>query len=290
MSKTFRGFVAFTVVVCAMAMVYVSHEAGTAGDGALTPVNNVALVVSDPPALTFGVMADVQGGDYQPIHKKGERRDYGASAWRLGEAAYWLNQVEGIDFVIECGDFVENDPMAWNALLPIWSSITAPAHHVVGNHDIYARGTDYAVDRMGLDAPFYAVDVNGWRLIVLNTNPLVRYVDEGDYSLGHSLHMGEQLDWLREQLTTCDRAFVFGHHPEVFPAIAPVMAEYGNAPVYFCGHDHAGGYEQLGGVHKINLKAMCNGDSNAFAVVRVYEDRIEIDGFGREPDRVIEGY
>jgi hypothetical protein len=97
-----------------------------------------------------------------------------------------------------------------------------------------------------------------------------------------------QLGWFALQLSDCRRALVFGHHPEAFDLLAPIMKWAGNAPIYFCGHNHTGGYTQREGVHMVNLHAMVNTpDSNAFAIVRLYEDRIEIDGYGREIDRVI---
>lgn len=253
----------------------------------LAPSNFIATFSTDAD-FTIAVMSDIQGGPYDPVFQWGEWRSYRDSAWRLSEAIKWINNVEDLDCVVHCGDFVEANPVAWGALLPIWDTINAPAYHVVGNHDIYSVGQVEAVKRMGLSDARYAVDFKGWRLIFLNTTPNVRYLPGGEKTRAHTLNMGDDLDWLTKQLAGASRAIVFGHHPEVFPAIAPIMRDAGNASLYVCGHQHSGEYRKQDGIHMLNLRAMCNSlDTSAFAVLRIYTDRIEVDGFGREPDRVI---
>ena len=58
---------------------------------------------------------------------------------------------------------------------------------------------------------------------------------------------------------------------------------------YLAGHDHAGGYATAGGVHYLTLHGMVEAPpgSNAYAIVRALPDRLEIDGVGQEPDRVL---
>jgi len=230
--------------------------------------NTIRAVAGEQPVVAFGVMSDIQAADYAPHVEKD--RHYRRSPWRLADAVRILNDIDGLAFTIHCGDFVDDDPSTWDVLLPIWNQLAMPTHHVVGNHDIRARGTAYAVERMALERRYYSFDVNGWRFVVLDTNDLD----------------AAQLDWLAGQLV--QPCVVFGHHPEAFDTIAPIMSASGNAKVYFCGHNHYGGYREQDGVAMVNLHAMVNTpDSNAFAVVRIYADRIEVDGFGREPDRVL---
>ncbi|MEC9462488.1 MAG: phosphatase, partial [Pseudomonadota bacterium] len=55
---------------------------------------------------------------------------------------------------------------------------------------------------------------------------------------------------------------------------------------YLCGHQHSGNYAEKDGVHFVNFKGMVDTEhENAFAVLSVFEGRIEILGHGREPDR-----
>ncbi len=53
---------------------------------------------------------------------------------------------------------------------------------------------------------------------------------------------------------------------------------------YFNGHNHAGNYVERDGIHYVNFHGMVDTpDSSAFAIVEIAGDRLEIQGFGREP-------
>jgi 3',5'-cyclic AMP phosphodiesterase CpdA len=110
-----------------------------------------------------------------------------------------------------------------------------------------------------------------------------------------------QVAWLGERLRQAEaageRAIVFGHYP-LHPAsdhnlwgaeeISALIAASPAAIGYFCGHNHAGNYGLLNGTHFVNIKGMVDTfDENAFAIVAVHADRIEITGFGREESRVL---
>ena len=54
------------------------------------------------------------------------------------------------------------------------------------------------------------------------------------------------------------------------------------------GHDHAGGYARSGGVHYVTVPGMVEApEKNAFAVVDVYDDRLDVRGFGSVPSRTL---
>ncbi len=54
------------------------------------------------------------------------------------------------------------------------------------------------------------------------------------------------------------------------------------------GHNHAGDYAAKRGLHFVTFRGMVEtGDTSAGAVVSLADDRIIIDGFGREPDRTL---
>ena len=58
----------------------------------------------------------------------------------------------------------------------------------------------------------------------------------------------------------------------------------GVAVAHLSGHYHAGGYWQHGGVHYLTFHGMVETmEDNAFAVLRLYPDRIEVDGYGHQP-------
>jgi alkaline phosphatase len=60
----------------------------------------------------------------------------------------------------------------------------------------------------------------------------------------------------------------------------------------FQGHDHAGGYAKIGGIHYCTLKAMVERrtlQNNSFAVVVLdATGHMKLEGFGRQQDVVFE--
>ena len=88
---------------------------------------------------------------------------------------------------------------------------------------------------------------------------------------------------------------VFSHFP-VYPPeathnlwndgdVRAVLERYrGVAVAYISGHDHAGYYGEHAGIHYLILHAMVEtADENAYAVLRLHADRIEVNGYGRQP-------
>lgn len=59
---------------------------------------------------------------------------------------------------------------------------------------------------------------------------------------------------------------------------------------FMAGHDHDGGYhlDEDTGIHHVTFEGVIETppDSNAFGIVSVYEDRMELKGSGRVADRV----
>lgn len=112
----------------------------------------------------------------------------------------------------------------------------------------------------------------------------------------------EQLTWLQGVLEKSaqrnEKVVVLAHMP-VYPAnehnvwndeeVIKVLEGTGNVVAYFNGHNHAGNYGVQNGIHYVNLKGMVDtADTTAYSIVRVYKDRLEVDGYGREIDRVLE--
>lgn len=65
------------------------------------------------------------------------------------------------------------------------------------------------------------------------------------------------------------------------------LAERDGLQLWLNGHQHAGGYGQHRGVHFFTVCGIVQAHSNAYAVVTVYPDRIQVDGCDREPSRLL---
>jgi 3',5'-cyclic AMP phosphodiesterase CpdA len=108
----------------------------------------------------------------------------------------------------------------------------------------------------------------------------------------------QQLAWLKETLAKADaageRAVVFCHFPAYPPGgsnlwndaeVVGVLEAHKCVAAFFCGHVHAGGYAEKGGIHYVNFKGMVEADPTAYALVEVFADSLKITGFGNEPSR-----
>lgn len=115
-----------------------------------------------------------------------------------------------------------------------------------------------------------------------------------------------QLDWLDSVLSSADetqeRVTIVSHlpvHPRSttpiclawnYDELLSIIRSHSSVVCFMAGHDHDGGYhrDKKGGVHHLTLEGVIETppDSNAFATVSVYEDRMELKGCGRVRDRV----
>ena len=167
---------------------------------------------------------------------------------------------------------------------------------------------------------YYDFKQKNFRFIVLDTNDLSLYANPKDsekYQQSQEMYNAikaegasnaqtwnggigdEQLEWLRSVLKksakTNEQVIVIGHMP-LYPEnnhnvwndkdVIKELEAAGNVVAYFNGHNHAGNYGFKNGIHYVNLKGMVEtADTTSYSIVRVFNDHIELDGFGREPDR-----
>jgi manganese-dependent ADP-ribose/CDP-alcohol diphosphatase len=109
-----------------------------------------------------------------------------------------------------------------------------------------------------------------------------------------------QLKWLEAQLSHCKanniNAIICGHvplHPQASDArclawnykeVMDLISTYEKSVIaYFCGHDHDGGYfRDRNNIHHITFPGIIEikPNSNAFAIVKVYDNKVSVEGVG----------
>ena len=273
------------------------------------------------PLLRFGLIADPQYAPIEPNIRL--NRHYAQSLDKL-EAAIACFNGEALDFVVTLGDLIDRDWENFDRVLPLYEQLRHPHHFLPGNHDfaVAADRLDQVHAKLGMPAPWHDFSVNGVRLIITDGNEVSLFApplddprrNEAETRLAALTAAGApnaqtwnagmsvaQTEWLASRLKLAEeageRAIVFGHYPlypesdhnlwgaeEVSALIAASPAAIG----YFCGHNHVGNYGVLNGTHFVNIKGMVDTfDENAFAIIAVHADRMEITGFGREESRVL---
>jgi len=274
----------------------------------------------EKPQFQFGVIADVQ---YCACETSGTRH-YSQSPEKLTEAIHELNKHD-LKFVASLGDFIDRDFESYDTLIRIADGLKCPLNHALGNHEfsVDEQFKEQIPGLLGLKDRYYSKTVKGWRFIYLDGNRVSMYgAEEGsDEHAEAELILAQlketkasnaytwngalgktQLTWVKEELEQAKRknqhVILFCHSP-VMPekaahnlwddkALRELVNEYDNVVAYFNGHTHKGHYQQADNVHYLSFEGMVEQDTNAFAIVSVYKDRLEIKGFGREQDRVLE--
>ena len=273
-----------------------------------------------PPLVSFGLITDVQYADAEP---QGERH-FRASLPKLRAAVADLAR-EPLAFTLHPGDLIERDFASFAAVLPLFDGLGHPVRQVLGNHDFAVADAEKARVAATLGTPpcgYYRFDSCGVCFLILDTNEVSTYRHPaGSSAAGAGMEAMQalaaagqlnakpwnggvstnQLEWLDRQLSTADAArqpvIVCGHHP-LLPEeghhtwnhreIIAVLKRHPAVRAYFCGHQHAGAQVISDGVPYITFKSLLHEpDVTAYCVVRLFADRLVIEGRGREKSRVI---
>ncbi|WP_210367336.1 metallophosphoesterase [Bacillus sp. REN3] len=283
---------------------------------AFNPTTSALAKTEEKPKFTIGIVPDIQ---YCDCNVNGTRF-YRNSIDKLMEASQTFNE-QDVDFTVQTGDLIDRNVSSFSTILPYFNTIEGPKYHLLGNHD-FPVTTDQVVDILGMPNQYYDFKYKNWRFIALDPNDLSLYANSAGsekFQQAQKMYTSlkeknainaqtwnggvseEQLKWLHGVLEKAaksqEKVVVFSHMP-VYPAnehnvwnSEAVMAELeaaGNVVAYINGHNHAGNYEYKNGIHYLNLKGMVEtADTNAYSILKVYKDRLEVDGFGRETDRTL---
>jgi len=273
-----------------------------------------------PGPFSFGVATDCQYADQDASGV----RHYRNSPEKLRAAVENFNRRD-LAFVIHLGDLIDQRIESVDRVKPIYDGLRAPHHHALGNHDFAVADSekDGMAALYGMPAPQYDFTHGGWRFIVLNSLDLSTIAHpEGSPAHGagqaalerlkaagkpnaQSWNGGigaNQMNWLEEKLSKADasgeKVVLFAHHP-ILPAgeghnlwndeeVVALIDRHPCVAAWINGHNHAGAYAERNGVHYLTVQGMVDtADENAFAVIDVHPDRLEVVGFGRVPSRTM---
>jgi len=269
--------------------------------------------------VTFGVVADVQYHSGKPLGS----RYYSASLDKLKDALAHFNK-EKVRFVINLGDTIDTNILSFDAVMPLFKALKTPVYHVVGNHDFSVQEDEEknVLPALGLKESYYAFTQGNWRFVVLDgfelrfPSPEDKTLKEESEALYTRLRAdgkehaqrwnggigSEQLGFLEDQLEQAQKsgknAIVICHFP-ILPEsagnlwndaeVVALLEKQPSVKAYFCGHNHEGDYVFQNGIHYLTFRGMVETpDQNAFAVVSLRKDTIEVQGFGRELSRTLD--
>lgn len=281
--------------------------------------SNGAETPPEAPILVFGLITDVQYADADP---QGERH-YRESTGKLKTAVEWL-AAKKLPFTLHLGDFIDRDFGSFAAVLPLLEPLGHPVYHLLGNHDYTVPDMEKGriVKTLAMPHDYYQFKNSGVRFVMIDTNDqsTYKYAEgtpedvEGEALLkkweAEKVNSAKawngglsaaQLEWLEKELTEADAAkesvILCGHHP-LLPEngyqlwnsqeVIAVIERHPCVKAYFNGHNHAGAEVVRNGIPYITFKSVLHEPGvNAYSCIRVYADRLEIEGIGREESRTI---
>lgn len=287
--------------------------------GVIHPAYAGSMTDTSTPLFSFGIIADPQYADIPPRPEM--NRYYAESLGKLGEAIDAFN-ARDLRFVVTLGDIIDRGWENFDAVLSCYDKLVHRSVLLPGNHD-FSVAPEYLArvhERLNMPAPWYDFALGGIRFLVLDGNDISLFapppgdarrdlaaqrlsalqqqgaINAQDWNASFS---DVQLNWLDEKLGQADAAgehvILFCHYPLYplnahnmwdSPQILRVLQAHESAKAWFCGHNHTGNYGQQGHTHYLTFKGMVDTQSeNTFAIADVYEDRVEITGFGREDSR-----
>jgi 3',5'-cyclic AMP phosphodiesterase CpdA len=275
----------------------------------------------EKPEFSFGVIADVQYCDCDYDYE--ENKYFRSSLKKLTECVQDFNSKD-LAFVIQLGDFIEQDLSSYDDLLPIYQQLKMPKYHVLGNHDFSVTDEEKkkVLKKLGVKKGYYDVAYLSWRFIVLNGTDISLYATSRDSDkfkkaegIFHELKEGgfpgtlavngalseKQITWLKDTLDKASKAgekvILFCHHP-VFPQsyfnlwnnteLINIFESYDCVVAYMNGHNHLGSYEIKNGIHYLTFQGMLlTPNKNAYSIVEAYKEHLKVVGYGRVPSRVL---
>ncbi|MDK4714347.1 metallophosphoesterase [Rhizobium sp. CNPSo 4039] len=273
------------------------------------------------PLFRFGVIADPQYADLAPNLTL--NRYPAKSLDKLRAAIEEFNRHD-LAFVVTLGDIIDREWKSFDAILPVYEALRHRKHFLLGNHDfaVASQHLGTVPARVGMPSAYYDFSLSGYRFIALDGNEISVFAPpEGDPRRQEAKEMmralettgalngqrwngaigDTQYDWLaaklREAKAAGEKVIVMNHYP-IFPEnghnaldsdrMLSLLAEHDHVVAYVNGHNHAGNFGASGGTYFVNFKGMVDTeDTSAYAIVAVYNDRLEVTGFGREDSRVL---
>lgn len=264
----------------------------------------------------IGVIADCQ---YCNCEIKWGRH-YKKAPQRLIDAVEIFNK-DTLNYTIHLGDFIDQKMSSLDSLLPTWNKLKSTSYHVLGNHDFDVGDTnkERIISKLNLKNRYYSFIENDWKFIVLDGNDLSYYgttskiKEKQTDSLFNALQSknlpylkkyngalsNTQMKWIKNELDESikkNQKVGFYCHFPIYPIdnhniwnrdqFVSLIKPYKNVKLFFNGHNHAGAYDFVDGVHYLTFKGMVDTENtSAFAKIKFDKDTVFIKGYEREPSR-----
>ena len=236
-------------------------------------------------------------------------RYHSQSPERLKEA--FAKRLDKCDIVINLGDTADDleDGMdqekALKEMAGYFRECKKPYYTVIGNHDTAMDKRKFC-EIIGMPHRYYCFDTEDFKCIVLDASmndknePYPK--EEMDWHV--SFIDDRQIKWLERELEKSDKSVLVFMHELLFyrDRVSPddlvvrnrdevyeVLEKSGKVKAVISGHWHKG--DLVCGdnmIPQLTLCSMAEGIDSAYSFITVTEDKITVEGFGRQPSYEVE--
>jgi predicted phosphodiesterase len=272
------------------------------------------------PLFTFGLMTDVQYAD----RDNAGTRYYRNSLGKLNETVQIFNR-EKVAFVLHLGDLINDNLKSFDTILAVTQKLEMPLYLIPGNHEFGVDPGEKSkvLPGMGLPVhPYRAFVRDGWRFILVDGSEtgVIRYEkDSPEYQKNRAMmdnlkNRGATnvFDWnggisrkqsrwigmnLKEATRKGEKVILCCHYPltpekapELLldaPGVKALIEKYPSVFAWLNGHVHVSQFVRENGVNYISFRGMVEKNENAFCIVSVYNDHLDIKGYGTEVSRIL---
>ena len=273
---------------------HVDRRTFLVSSGAFVTLAAFGMKAGERPSVRFGFITDCH---YAPhiVPKAGDRRVLADSLEKLRTFVREMND-EGVDFVVEGGDFKDlgrtpAESLAYlDAMEGAFAAFKGPRYHVLGNHDhdnLTKEEFLSHVANAGQDKAkaYYAFTCGGIRFIVLDAcySPDGTPYCRGKFSWKKCFVPPEQVAFLKAELAAAEGPCVPFLHQQLDPEdetcianaaeIRAILEASGKVKGVIQGHYHEGSFRELGGIGYYSAKASAVGaapEAGAACLVEVY--------------------
>ena len=272
----------------------VSRREFLEGSAAFAVAGCVGVKAGERPAVRFGYITDCHYAAHI-VPKPGDLRMYGESLGKLRTFVDEMNR-EGVDFVVEGGDFKDLGRTPAESLKYLdemeaaFAGFNGPRYHVLGNHDhdnlSKAEFLAHVQNEGQTEAKaYYAFEHGGVKFIVLDAcyRPDGEPYCRGNFSWKKTLVPSEQVAFLKAELKSATGWCVPIVHQQLdaenetcivnAAEIRGILEASGKVRCVVQGHFHEGSFHELNGIGYYSSKASVFGhadESNAFSIIEVY--------------------
>jgi len=263
------------------------------------PGQRLLAMTSQRPALRLGLVTDLHSAD------KASRgtRYYRQTLAKFAEANRQFAQEKpdlliGLGDLIDAADSLEVEKSCLERIARQFADAPGQHHHVLGNHCVSSLTKAEFLHAIGQKASFYSFEAGDYHMVVLDAcfradgQPYGR----NNFTWTDANIPPAEVQWLRADLANSSRkTLVFIHQrldvqPPLgvknAPEIRAILEASGKVLAVLQGHDHAGDYREIGGIHYCTLKAMIEGsgpENNAYAIMDVLPgNALQIRGFRKQ--------